>query len=157
MSIFAPEAQASYGTVRTVFVPRSAFDYWTGPSRREMSVTLSRGESVHELHDVYAERRDEDADGYGSAVADVASFKLAQTIIENLPAGLPSPEPGVDPDGEATLEWHAGPRRVLSVSVGADHVLRYAAILGDESTSGRATLDGRSLPEVVSSLAYRTR
>jgi hypothetical protein len=69
-------------------------------------------------------------DGYGARPVSRDSSKATARFLNMLPLGTPRPSVGADPDGEITLEWHAAPRRTLSVSIASDGMLHYAALLG---------------------------
>ena len=42
----------------------------------------------------------------------------------------------MDPDGEVSLEWYRGPRRVFSISIGSNDELTYAGIFGASKARG---------------------
>ena len=58
------------------------------------------------------------------------------------------PELAVDPDGEFSLEWRGAPRRVFSVSIGANNALSYAGIFSASRTRGVETLH-EDLPRMI--------
>jgi len=53
----------------------------------------------------------------------------ARQVLAAFPSTLGVPDIAFEPDGDAGLEWWLGPDRVLSVSVGRNGELRYAARL----------------------------
>lgn len=53
----------------------------------------------------------------------------ARQLLSTLPDCLGVPKIAFEPDGDAGLEWWQGAGRVLSVSVGRNGELRYAARL----------------------------
>ena len=74
------------------------------------------------------------------------------------PASLGIPHFSFDPDGETLLEWIVAKDQVLSVSVGADGELRYAArISGFKRTGIEVFADAlpAGLAETASRLARR--
>ncbi len=72
-------------------------------------------------------------DGHGAEPVSPQARDRAQLFLNSLPAGCPMPEIGAEPDGHLTLEWYRTPSRVLSVSVGPEGELNYAALVGDTS------------------------
>jgi hypothetical protein len=55
---------------------------------------------------------------------------------------------GADPDGEISFEWYRGPRRILTLSIGADRRLSYAGLFGSSKVNGVEYLRDE-LPEPV--------
>lgn len=99
-----------------------------------------------------------DWDGYGAAPANPMSAAWAEKVVTAFPASLGIPHFSFDPDGEALLEWIVAKDRVLSVSVGADGELRYAArISGVKRTGIEVFADAlpASLAETACRLARR--
>jgi hypothetical protein len=72
-------------------------------------------------------------DGYDAEPVTLDAYRCAYRLVEQLPAGIPMPSVGAEPDGHLTLEWYQSPSRVLSVSVGPSGELNYAALLGETS------------------------
>ena len=134
---------------------RSAGAYDGAPTPTPRSASQQRDLALNDLVEVFMAHREAGANGYGSAPADRASFGYAVGLLHRLPPTVPDPDVSADPDGEVALEWYAGPRRTLSVSVGSDGQLRYAALVGAEEVAGRARFDGRTVPSVVVTLAHR--
>jgi len=69
-------------------------------------------------------------------------------FIQNLPLGFPQPAVSGEPDGHINFEWYRSPRRVISVSIGPDNRLYWAALIGTESPRGSARYIER-IPEIV--------
>lgn len=69
-------------------------------------------------------------DGYGADGISLEAYRLAQSFIHSLPAGIPRPSLAADPDGCVTFEWQVSPRRLLLVSVHPNYRIDYAAIFG---------------------------
>ena len=79
------------------------------------------------LTDAFRDCSEPDWDGYGAAPANELSMRWAKQVLAAFPSCLGVPEIAFEPDGDAGLEWWRGPGRVLSVSVGRNGELRYAA------------------------------
>lgn len=72
----------------------------------------------------------------------------------NLPPGIWPPSIGAHPDGQLTLEWYAGVRRILSVSVDPQGLLHYAALIDSERAYGTKVF-ADSVPRVILELIQR--
>lgn len=81
------------------------------------------------LDETFLDCSEADWDGYGAAPANELSKEWARRVLATLPIRLGVPEIAFEPDGDAELEWWRGPDRVLTVSVGRNGELRYAARL----------------------------
>jgi hypothetical protein len=103
--------------------------------------------------DALAEASDrDDWDDFGSSAVEPSTYEYARSFVRMLNIRSPAPEVSVDADGEIAFEWDNGPRRVLSVSVGRDGTLSYAALLGWNKSYGTARL-AETLPwEIVHNL-----
>ncbi|MCK4221816.1 MAG: hypothetical protein KAX25_03015 [Dehalococcoidia bacterium] len=87
-------------------------------------------------------------DGYGAKAIDWGSYVNATYFSQLLPTHIPIPEIYVDPEGEVTFEWYAGPRQVFSVSTGPNKELVFAGLFGANKTHGTEYLDDE-LPETI--------
>ena len=125
----------------------------------------SRRERQSALDAAYLECAEPDWDGYGAAPADEMSKQWARKVLLALPAGLGVPDIAFEPDGAASLEWWHGPERTLSVSIGRNGEIRYAARLNGTRVIGTETfVDGlpKRLLKVLSEMVgvadqYRRR
>jgi hypothetical protein len=113
------------------------------------------GEGVfEELLKTFEECREPNWDGYGAQAAREETYHLAHQFLAALPLGTPLPSIGAEPDGHITVEWYRSPQRTLSVSIGCDGELYYAALLGTERVCGTETFRAR-MPQVLSDLIAR--
>lgn len=87
------------------------------------------GERESALERAFHECSQANWDGYGAEPANEAAMEWARKVLAALPRRVGVPEIAFEPDGDAGLEWWRGPDKVLSVSVGSDGELRYAARL----------------------------
>lgn len=104
-------------------------DWRTGQSR-------VRRERESALDEAFQNCSEADWDGYGAAPADELSREWARKVLAAFPTRLGVPEIAFEPDGDAGLEWWWGPDRVLTVSVGRNGELRYAARLNGARVIG---------------------
>jgi hypothetical protein len=118
------------------------------------SSTVGLGRALREINRILAECRVRGWDGEEAEAVDGRSAVLAGELIALLPIDLPRPELAADVDGLICLDWHAGRRRTLSVSVGADGRLYWAALFGDEVMHGSLRLQDR-FPDHLASLIRR--
>ena len=105
------------------------------------------------LLEAFRDCSEPDWDGYGAAPASAMSTEWARKVLEALPNCLGVPEVAFEPDGDVGIEWWRGPDRVLSVSVGRNGELRYAARLNAARVIGTEVFaDG--LPKRLVEAAY---
>ena len=114
----SPESRVVWMAVLSV--ERSAWDTEQSHVRRQRDLALA--EAFHECSEP-------DWDGYGAEPANELSMKWTKRVLSTFPDCLGVPDIVFEPDGDAGLEWWRGPDRVLSVSVGRNGELRYAARL----------------------------
>ena len=116
--------------------------------RCNSSVTLSRSDTIESVFEAWQptdERWELNADEI-AVPEDVKDASIR--FIQNLPLGFPQPEVSSEPDGHINLEWYRLPRRVLSVSIGPNGRLHWAALIGTESPRGSARYIER-IPEII--------
>ena len=94
-----------------------------------------------------------DWDGYDARPVTWNTYQNARQFLLALPLGTPLPEIGAEPDGHITLEWHAAPRRTLSVSVSPDELLHFAALLGPSRLCGTEPFFG-DVPQRILGLIH---
>lgn len=65
-------------------------------------------------------------------IVDIASQSLmhAKRFIDLLPPNWPTPEIGLDPDGEVSFEWYKTPDKLLAISVSREGDLHFAGRFG---------------------------
>lgn len=107
------------------------------------------GRTFRALIECLKETSDENWDGYGASAINWESFKNALQFILNLPLEVPPPDVSVDPDGEISLEWYRNPRKIFSVSIGADGTLAYAGIWEKEEEHGTVYWKRGKLPRQI--------
>ena len=118
-------------------------------------MALDSGQDVfEELLKTFEECRELNWDGYGAQVVREETYHLAHQFLAALPLSTPVPSIGAEPDGQITVEWHRSPQRTLSMSIGPDGDLHYAALLGTERICGTETFRAR-MPQVLSDLIAR--
>jgi len=111
-----------------------------------------------ELLDVSEECTEPDWDGYGAKAVESDTYRNAFAFIDALPPGYPKPEIDADPDGCLSFGWHRSGRYTLSVSIGPDNDLYWAALLGASKRNGCEPFLGAIPAEVlklISAIANR--
>jgi hypothetical protein len=93
-------------------------------------------------------------DGYGGSPVRSETVWQAWQVLESLPPGIPEPTIGAEPDGDVTMEWYQSPRRTLSVSVSAEGLLHYSALIGPNKQFGTEAFPGE-LPTTIGTLIRR--
>lgn len=116
--------------------------------RFNSSVTLSRRGAIESVFEAW-QSTDESWKLNADEVAISEEVKDASIrFIQNLPLGFPQPAVSGEPDGHINFEWYRAPRRVLSVSIGPNGRLYWAALIGTESPRGSARYIER-IPEII--------
>ena len=116
--------------------------------RFNSSVTLSRRGAIEAIFEAW-QATDESWKLKGDDVAISEEVKDASIrFVQNLPLGFPQPAVSGEPDGHINFEWYRSSRRVLSVSIGPNNRLFWAALIGTESPRGSARYIER-IPEII--------
>ena len=116
--------------------------------RFNSSVTLSRRGAIEAILEAW-QSTDEGWNINGDDVAILEEVKDASIrFVQNLPIGFPQPAVSGEPDGHMNFEWYRSPRRVLSVSMGPNNQIYWAALIGTESPRGSARYIER-IPEII--------
>lgn len=112
------------------------------------------GEQHHDLEELARECAAAGWDGYAAAAVAPTTIREANRFLRSLPEGSPRPTLSAEPDGQISVEWHASPKRTLSVSVTPDGDLHYAALIGTSRHFGTVPFLGEC-PEVIANLIQR--
>ena len=121
---FGPDAQTLRDQAKALHANRSA------------AVSVGREMILLELRAATSERAEPNWDGHGAAPVCIDSYIIARKVIAALPASVPNPNVDIDPDGEVTLEWWEGPRRVFSVAISSEGEMHYAGLFGYRKVHG---------------------
>jgi hypothetical protein len=103
--------------------------------------TEERLQVVDDLNGLFVECSEHDWDGYGALPVQKESFLMALSFNELLPENVPCPGVSVDPDGDVVFEWAdwdmlTDGMDCVSISMGSDGILYYAAIENDQTFGG---------------------
>lgn len=112
--------------------------------RRGLTVTFSNAPLHDQLIDVFKYCSKPGWDGEDALAVQRRTLSMALELVEALPANYRTPEITGEPDGEVNLEWYKNPRRLLSVSISADGLLRWAALIGEEDPRGSCRFHGEA-------------
>lgn len=147
-----PQWSTDRGTIREAWtVPRRVRAFERSTWHTEQSHI--RRERARVLSEAFRGCSRPDWDGYGAAPASDLSMWWAKQVLAAFPSRLGVPEIAFEPDGDAGLEWWRGQNRVLSVSIGRNGELRYAARLNSARVIGTEMFaDG--LPKRLVEAAY---
>ncbi len=96
-----------------------------------------------ELFQTFEECREPNWDGFSAQPVSDETYHLAVEFLKALRFGTPAPFIGAEPNGHLTVEWYRSPHRTLSVSIGRDGDLHYAALLGTEKICGTEAFRAR--------------
>ena len=139
----------SRGSSSTALFVNEQADAQRRSLQEPFSYGLRRDASFNELLEALEECGQAGWDGGSAAPVTDATYLTAWMFIEALPANMPDPSIGVDPDGEITFEWHRSANRTVSVSIGSDHVLNFAALLGGRRYHGSEPFFGEVPSTIV--------
>ncbi|MBE9139389.1 hypothetical protein IQ254_19680 [Nodosilinea sp. LEGE 07088] len=120
------------------------------------SVRFSKQPALNELAAVWEEYKFPNWDGYDALPVQSNALAYAYLIIRALPLGSPLPSVGAEPDGHLTLEWYRHPRWILSVSIGPEGTLYYAALFGNSDVRESEPFFG-NIPKSILNLIQRVR
>ncbi len=92
--------------------------------------------ALRELESVVSGSLESDWDGYGGKEVDFHSFVNAVKFIKALPMSLLNLEIGIDPDGEVSLDWYGEGNSSVTISIGPNDELTFAARFGQARVYG---------------------
>lgn len=110
------------------------------------------------LFEAWAGCRNPGWDGAGAAAVPKERLAVAIQLVRSLPIQYPPPEATGEPDGDFSLEWYRGRRRVLAVSVAGGGLLHWSALIGDDDPRGTSRYDpraGDAVPEILVQILSR--
>lgn len=128
-------------------------DQQSQSAKSSLSIDQPRLEAIESLLEVAAEASTEDWDAHGGRPVSGATLSQAVAFLTSLPSTAPTPEVSAHPDGELAFYWSMGPRRTLTISIGATGRLSFAALIGHRRFFGSEYLTDE-LPEAIT-LALR--
>ncbi len=99
--------------------------------------TARAGQALANLDAAAEEALVRNWDGYGAEVISIASYRQARRLLQMLPSAVPTPDIGVTPRGDVTIEWHAGRNWAFSIALGPGNTATYAGIFGAGRVHGR--------------------
>jgi hypothetical protein len=104
--------------------------------RYRQAVTVSRQELLDSIFEVWQAADEAWKVGEGEQTIPEEVMEAACRLVQALPLGCQLPSVTGEPDGHISFEWYRNPRRLLTVSVGADNRLHWAALIGSEDPRG---------------------
>ncbi len=111
-------------------------------TRLKLEDSISFGQPLNELYQVYQDSRNPDWDGYNAYPVLPDTVSLAREVLSSFPLGTPPPSFGAEPDGHITMEWYHSPYRTLSISISPEKKLHFAALIGANSYYGTENFYG---------------
>lgn len=112
------------------------------------SARFSKQSAYDQLGEIREASREANGVGGDADAIEEDTLRNADAFIEALPDGYPLPEITAEPDGHLDLEWYRHPRRILSVSVSAEGMLYWAALVGTEDPRGSCPFYG-DIPDTI--------
>jgi hypothetical protein len=122
-----------------------------------LAVSRTTETALSELNEIRVEAAHAGWDGYGARPVNLDAYLQARRFLESLPTTAPPPEVSADPDGEISFDWEFGPRKALTLSIGANGRCSYAWIRGSRKSRGTEWLDDEVPANILSALAQLVR
>ncbi len=110
-------------------------------------------EALDDLAGLKQECREPGWDGYRAKSVNAETLEQVVAFLRALPENVPVPDLVPEPDGEVSVEWQNGPRRVFSVSLGPHERLSYAGLLGANRWHGVDLFFGTVPLEIIRGIA----
>jgi hypothetical protein len=110
--------------------------------KNSVTIDLLRVDRLASLEEVWLTARHKNWDGANAEPVSAATFRKSRAFLQALPLTFETPEISVHPDGEVEFEWYRSPERVLTLAIGPEGHVSFAAIVNGTSTSGRRLFAG---------------
>ncbi len=104
--------------------------------RYRQAFTVSRQDSLDSIFEVWQAADEEWKVVEGEQVISENVMETACRFVQTLPLGFRLPSVTGEPDGHINLEWYRNPRNLLTVSIGPENRLYWAALIGSEDPRG---------------------
>jgi hypothetical protein len=93
-----------------------------------------RERAFYELVRVVKQGKEPNWDQYGASKLEDHISQMACRFLNALPSVIPTPEVGLDPDGEISFSWIQSRDRQVHVSLSSQGLLSYAGLFGPTSS-----------------------
>jgi hypothetical protein len=114
-----------------------------------------RQPAFSDLARLFSDTRQAGWDEYDARPINVETYRIAIRFLSALPTTLPSPDVGLDPDGEINFQWMQERGRVFTISANANGRLSYAGIFGEGQTSHGTEVFDDTIPSAIIQLVKR--
>ncbi|HVN17951.1 MAG TPA: hypothetical protein VMU05_04240 [Dongiaceae bacterium] len=121
------------------------------------AVSRTSEPALCELDEIREEAARAGWDGHDAKPVNFDAYLHARRFLEALPTTAPPPDVSADPDGEVSLDWVFGPRKALTLSIGANGRCSYAWVRGNRKSRGTEWLDDEVPTNILSALAQLVR
>lgn len=105
--------------------------------------------ACNDILEAFIEGQDENWAGYASRPISKIVYQNALDCLYGLTSDIENPEIGLEADGCITFEWFRNPSRLVSVSIGEDRKLHYAAMLGGRKAQGAEPFYGEFPQQIL--------
>jgi hypothetical protein len=102
-----------------------------------------------ELNDMALIGNMSDWDGFEAKPIKHETYCNAIAFLESLPNNIPAPTIDAEPDGHIAFEWYQSTYRLLSISIGPNAEMNYAALLGQNKAYGSIIFTGETPKELL--------
>lgn len=111
--------------------------------------------ALADLARLYTECRKEGWDGYSAVPISAGAYHAAVRFLWATPAAFPMPDVVPEPDGSISMEWEYGRWNALSLSIGDDSRIAYAAMLGKEKREKGSEVFDDVIPQQILSILWK--
>ncbi len=119
---------------------------------KSIAIAGSQQDTLNEIDEVFRECKEPNWDGYHALPIAVETYEAACCFVRVLQSNLLPSDVSAEPDGEISLEWFRGPKRVFSLSVGPKHRVSFAGIDGSDEWYGASTFHDKIPNRVFESI-----
>jgi hypothetical protein len=109
--------------------------------------------ALGDLDQVQTEAAQDGWDGYQGRALQPLAYLYAKLFLTTLPTTAPIPEVSADPDGEVSLDWRFGERKVLTVSIGPTGRCSFAWMIGQSTFRGTDWIEDEIPASIVFALS----
>jgi hypothetical protein len=100
--------------------------------RRSNSLSEGYFSAVQRLERIKKDCADAGWDGEEARGISLTSYENAKIFLSMVPLGIISPDPGIDTEGQVTLEWRRQDGRLLSLTFDDEGTVHYIVFLKSE-------------------------
>ncbi|MCY3879092.1 MAG: hypothetical protein OXF74_07930 [Rhodobacteraceae bacterium] len=110
---------------------------------RNFSVIPERTNLKAQIEELLSTAGSDNWDGENAQAVSEETVKVALEVAGKLPANIKDPDVAATPHGEVDFDWMASRDAMLTISIGSDGTLAWAALFGEFKSRGTAPWTGK--------------